>query len=63
MSQRDRSEVVLGLHDFDDFENGGQPEVYDIEQYIRVNINNPFKCLLCNPYDDCKYNSITLQEI
>ena len=29
-------DVVLGLHDFDDFQNGGQPEVYDIEQIVEV---------------------------
>ena len=29
-------EVLLGVHDFDDFDNGGQPEVYDIDQIIVV---------------------------
>ena len=29
-------EVLLGVHDFDDFDNGGQPEVYDIDQIIEV---------------------------
>ena len=29
-------EVVLGLHDFDDFENGGQPEVFDVVQRVLV---------------------------
>ena len=32
-------EVVLGVHDFDDFDNGGQPEVYDIDQIITVCIH------------------------
>ena len=32
-------EVVLGLHDFDDFDNGGQPEVYDIDQIVVVCIH------------------------
>ena len=35
---REYYDVALGVHDFDDFENGGQPEVYDIEQIIRVRI-------------------------
>ena len=37
---RDRFEVVLGIHDFDNFENGGRPEVYDIEQIIVVRIHH-----------------------
>ena len=35
---REYFDVVLGAHDFDDFENGGQPEVYDIQEIIRVSI-------------------------
>ena len=35
---RDAYQVVLGLHDFDDFENGGKPEIYDIEQILLVSI-------------------------
>ena len=36
---RETVQMVLGLHDFDDFENGGQPEIYDVEQMIRVRIH------------------------
>ena len=35
---RYNAEVVLGLHDFDNFENGGQPEVFDIVRRIKVNV-------------------------
>ena len=35
---RDISEVVLGLHDFANFSNGGQPEVFDIIETVRVSI-------------------------
>ena len=36
---RENKEVVIGAHDLDDLENGGgQPEIYDIEQIVRVSI-------------------------